>query len=165
MRCVDLQVGHSSSICVHRRAFLHFRRNFSGLRTRPKRRVEPWRRRNGYVTLTRMAKKTGFDSWVKKRGAASPTFRAELRAAREHIDSVDGVVRALDSARVALGLSKADLARAVGMMPESTRRLFTMKGANPSMETVMKLADALGLELTFTPKKGSRPKHASRASA
>jgi hypothetical protein len=30
------------------------------------------------------------------------------------------------------------------MMPESTRRLFTMKGANPSIDTVMRLADALG---------------------
>lgn len=112
-----------------------------------------------------MAKKTGFDSWVKKRSTASATFRAELRAAREHIDSVDGVVRALDVARIELGLSKADLARAVGMMPESTRRLFTMKSANPSIGTVMKLADALGLELTFTPKKTSRQKHAARPSA
>lgn len=112
-----------------------------------------------------MARKTGFDSWVKKRSATSATFRAELRAAREHIDSVDGVVRALDAARIEMGLSKAELARAVGMMPESTRRLFTAKGANPSIETVMKLADALGLELTFTPKKASRPKHAARAPA
>ncbi|MCC7071771.1 MAG: helix-turn-helix transcriptional regulator [Deltaproteobacteria bacterium] len=112
-----------------------------------------------------MTKKTGFDSWVKKRSATSATFRAELRAAREHIDSVDGVVRALDAARIEMGLSKADLARAVGLMPESTRRLFTMKGANPSIDTVMKLADALGLELTFTPKKASRPKHATRPSA
>ena len=112
-----------------------------------------------------MAKKTGFDSWVKKRSAASPEFRAELRAARAHIDSVDGVVRALDAARIDLGLSKAELARAVGMLPESTRRLFTMKGANPSLDTVMKLADALGLTLTFVPKKASRAKRAPRASA
>src|SRR5688572_5482506 len=112
-----------------------------------------------------MARKTGFDSWVKKRSATSATFRAELRAARERIDSVDDVVRALDAARIEMGLSKAELARAVGMVPESTRRLFTAKGANPSIETVMKLADALGLELTFTPKRASRPKHAARASA
>lgn len=40
-----------------------------------------------------------------------------------------------------------------------------MKGANPSIDTVMKLADALGLELTFTPKEASRLKHAARPSA
>jgi DNA-binding phage protein len=113
-----------------------------------------------------MANKTAFDSWVKKRGAASASFRAELRAARAHIDSVDGVVRALDAARVEMGLSKAELARAVGMMPESMRRLFTMKAANPSIDTVVKLADALGLELTFTRKPAaSRRKNAARASA
>jgi DNA-binding phage protein len=112
-----------------------------------------------------MVKKTGFDSWAKKRSATSAEFRAELRAARSHIDSVDGVVHALDAARIEMRLSKAELARAIGMMPESTRRLFTMKGANPSIDTVMKLADALGLELTFRPKKSSRSKHAARASA
>lgn len=103
-----------------------------------------------------MATKTGFDAWVKRRSRTSAEFRSGLKDARAHIDCVDDVVRALDSARVDVGLSKAELARAIGVMPESIRRLFTSEAANPSLDTVMKLADALGLQLTLSPKPRRR---------
>ena len=57
-------------------------------------------------------------------------FARRYAKARAEIDAVDRIVRALDEARIALGMSKADLARLISAKPEIVRRLFTSKGAN-----------------------------------
>jgi len=90
--------------------------------------------------------KNGFDRYFEQR-LKDPTFAAEYRAARAEIDAIDKLIRALDAARLIGGLSKAELARKIGAQPEMVRRLLTATKGNPTMETVLKVASALGCHL------------------
>ncbi len=115
-------------------------------------------------------RKTGFDRYFDEQ-MRDPQVRAAYEAARARIDAVDRLVRALDDARVALGLSKAELARRIGTDPAAVRRLLTAQGPNPTMETFVGLAQALGLDVQLAPagrSSGSRrrrlaasPQHAA----
>lgn len=57
----------------------------------------------------------------------------------------------IEQRREQLGLSKADLARLVGMRPEAVRRLLSAGGPNPTLFTVTKLASALGMQIEIKP--------------
>jgi len=107
-------------------------------------------------------KKTAFDSYVARR-MQDPAFASAYAEERAAIDSIDALVRKLDEARLLVGISKADLARQIEARPEVVRRLFTTQDANPTLATVLKLADALGFHLELVrntatsapaPKKG-----------
>lgn len=100
---------------------------------------------------------TGFDRYFNDR-MNDPEFASAYESAREEIDSVDALVRALDAAREKKGLSKAALARLVDMTPEVVRRLFTAEAPNPTLETVVKLAGALDYQLGLLPRKAARVK-------
>lgn len=76
-----------------------------------------------------------------------PEFAVAYTEARAIIDSTDAFVRALEKARVLEGVSKAELARQMDARPEVVRRLFTAPDANPTLATVLKLAEALGFRL------------------
>ena len=52
----------------------------------------------------------------------------------------------LDHLREEVGMSKAELARAVGKEPSSIRRFFTAD-VNPELKTVAAIADALGAKV------------------
>jgi transcriptional regulator with XRE-family HTH domain len=62
------------------------------------------------------------------------------------------------------GLTKAQLARRIEAKPESIRRLFTAPDSNPTMETVFKVASALGyhLELVANGKRSGERRAGSR---
>lgn len=108
--------------------------------------------RNFYVTLVSMTKPldTGYyDRRLSKRLAEDPELRAELERERRQIDQVDAVIRQLDEMRVRAGMSKADLARAIGKKPSAVRRLFTA-AVNPELKTVAAIADALGARLEIS---------------
>ncbi len=90
--------------------------------------------------------KTGFDKFFDAQ-MASPSFAKSYTDSRARIDAVDEVVRRLDETRLGLGMSKAELARAISAKPEIVRRLFTTKNPNPTLETVIRLAHALGYNL------------------
>lgn len=94
--------------------------------------------------------KTGFDKWVAKKLKA-PSFANAHQEARKHISAVDALVQSLDAVRERSGISKAELARSIDAKPEIVRRLFTKAGANPTLETVVEIAAALGLELKLVP--------------
>ncbi len=96
-------------------------------------------------------KKTGFDKLFDDQMRDSK-FREGYEKIRSDIDIVDGLVRALDEARVSLGLSKAELARRVAAKPAMIRRLFTADEPNPTLATFVKLAEALGYDLSLVPK-------------
>ncbi len=81
-----------------------------------------------------------------------PAYAVAHDRARRRIDAVDAVLRALDSRRDDLGLSKAELARRAGLKPEAVRRLFASKPANPTLATLSAIADALELELRPIPR-------------
>lgn len=93
--------------------------------------------------------KTGFDKYVQAR-MGGRKFAAVYRDARAEIDAVDSLMRQVDEARKRARLSKADLARRVNAPQESVRRLLTAKRTNPTLQTVVRLARAVGLRVRFT---------------
>ena len=95
-------------------------------------------------------KKTAFDAYFDRR-MAEPEFSGAYTQARAVIDSTDALVRALDEARLLGGMSQAELARLIEARPEVVRRLFTGPTSNPTLETVLRLASALGFHLELVP--------------
>ncbi len=100
-------------------------------------------------------KKTGFDKYFETRMKDS-RFAAEYRNARAEIDATDVLIRALDQAREASGLSKAELARRIDAKPAMVRRLLTAPRGNPTVGTVLKVASALGYHLELAPGSSRR---------
>lgn len=100
--------------------------------------------------------RTGAERYIAKQ-KQEPEFRAAHAEAERRIRRVDGLVRALDDARVQQGMTKAELARRAGMAPEAVRRLFTAEGANPTAATLVALADVLDIEVVARPIKKAPP--------
>ena len=90
--------------------------------------------------------RTGAERYFAGRSAESGYVEA-YEDARRRVDAIDRLLRALDERREALGLSKSELARRAELAPEVVRRLFSVDRPNPTIATLMALADALGLEL------------------
>lgn len=83
------------------------------------------------------------------RDLEDPEFRRAYVLESTRISVVDALMNAFEDARERAGLSKADLARAVGTEPASLRRLFTAEAPNPTIATVTDIATALGLRITL----------------
>lgn len=62
----------------------------------------------------------------------------------------DTVIRDLDARRIKLGLTKADLARQAELPAAGVRRLFSQQQKNPTLTTLIAIADALGLQLRLS---------------
>ncbi len=97
-------------------------------------------------------KKTAFDKYFDDR-MRDPAFASAYTEARSVIDSTDALIRALDQARLLVGVSKADLARRIEARPEVVRRLFTAGDSNPTLATILRLAEALGFHLELVPNE------------
>lgn len=97
------------------------------------------------------SKPTAFDRYRDEQ-LADPDFRREYELARAQITIVDELVRAIDSRREELGMSKADLARAMQVDPSAVRRLLTDVSPNPTIGTIAKAAHAVDLEISVRPK-------------
>ena len=80
-----------------------------------------------------------------------PEFLREYVVESMRIATIDHVVNALDDAREAAGLSKAELARAIQVEPATIRRLFASEKSNPTLGTLAEVAAALGLRVTLEP--------------
>lgn len=78
---------------------------------------------------------------------ADPKRKARFDAELARVEALDAIVRALDEARVDLGMSKAEVARRLDMEPAALRRLLTSEDANPTLKTIAALADVVGLRL------------------
>lgn len=106
-----------------------------------------------------------FDRWME-----DPEFAETYKRERARIDAVDTIVRALDAARVARGLSKAEVARSAGLPAQSVRRFFTKGGANPTLGVTVAIAGALEVSLRpnlgrTKPAGGAAPARRERATA
>ncbi len=97
-----------------------------------------------------MKPRTGAERYIADR-LDDPDFATAYEDARRRIDDVDRIVRTIEGRRVALGLSKAELARRVGVRPEAIRRLLSGNHANPTLSTVVSLASALQLDIVAIP--------------
>ncbi len=107
-----------------------------------------------------MPAKTGFDRFLDEK-LSDPAFRGEYEIARTEIAATDSLIRALEGARAARGISKAELARRLSAKPEIVRRLLTDASGNPTVQTVFKVAAALDCHLELVPNSGRRATPAS----
>jgi transcriptional regulator with XRE-family HTH domain len=82
-----------------------------------------------------------------------PEFLREYVCESVRIATVDTIMNVLDEARLAEGLSKAELARAIGVEPAAVRRLFAAGNSspNPTLGTLVDVAAALGLRIGLEP--------------
>ncbi len=80
-----------------------------------------------------------------------PEFLREYVVESIRIATIDIIVNALDEARVAAGLSKASLARAISANPATMRRLFSGSASNPTLGTLAEVAAALGMRVRLEP--------------
>lgn len=85
------------------------------------------------------------------RDLEDPEFLREFIVESMRIATIDEVVNALDNAREAAGLSKAELARAIQVEPATIRRLFASDNPNPTLGTLAEVAAALGMKITVEP--------------
>lgn len=99
----------------------------------------------------------------RTRRLREPEYRDAYERARREIEQTDHVIRVLDSLRVNLGISKAELARRIDRNASSIRRLFTADHARPELALVAAIADALGAEVRVVPKESSQRAKASRS--
>jgi ribosome-binding protein aMBF1 (putative translation factor) len=81
-----------------------------------------------------------------------PEFRVAYQRATREIEQTDQVIRELDTLRVDLGMSKAELARRINRNASSIRRLFTASSSRPELPLIAAIADALGAEVRVVPK-------------
>lgn len=93
----------------------------------------------------------------RERGVDLDAITAKLpsrwREGRARIDWIDSIVRPFDERREDLHLTKADLARRADMKPEAVRRLFSAESPNPTLSTLVALADALDLDFLVVPRQ------------
>ncbi len=80
-----------------------------------------------------------------------PEFLRDYVVESMRIATIDRLVNELDEAREAAGLTKAELARAIGAEPASIRRLFASGHSNPTLGTLAEVASALGMQVTLSP--------------
>jgi DNA-binding phage protein len=100
--------------------------------------------------MMKMTKHTAF--WDDlARDLEDPEFLREYIAESMRIATIDAIVNALDDAREAAGLSKAELARAIQVEPATIRRLFSSDKTNPTLGTLAEVAAVLGLRITVEP--------------
>lgn len=85
------------------------------------------------------------------RDLVDPEFLREYVVESVRIATIDQIVNALDDAREAAGLSKAELARAIQVEPATIRRMFASDNSNPTLGTLAEVAAALGLRITVEP--------------
>jgi transcriptional regulator with XRE-family HTH domain len=92
------------------------------------------------------------------RDLEDPEFLRDYVVESVRIATVDGVINALDEAREAAGLSKADVARAINSNPAAVRRMLSSGRANPTLGTLAEIAAALGLRITVEPMADTEQK-------
>ena len=85
------------------------------------------------------------------RDLEDPEFLREYVVESMRIATIDRVVNAIDDARAAAGMSKAELARAIQKEPATIRRLLSSDNSNPTLGTLAEVAAALGLRITVEP--------------
>lgn len=90
-----------------------------------------------------------------------PEFLRSYITESLRVETIDRLVHVLDEAREALGLSKAQLARAISAEPAVVRRLLSLKHRNPTIGTLVEVAAALGLRVELVPMAAGERKRIS----
>jgi DNA-binding phage protein len=99
-----------------------------------------------------------FEDFLDKQ-LADPQLKAAFERKLAKVKSMAEVLHVIESVREQKRLSKAEVARRMDRKPEAVSRLLRGEGANPTLETLVELADAIGLELDIRIKRQpARPK-------
>lgn len=85
------------------------------------------------------------------RDLEDPVFLRDFVIESMRIAMTDRIINALDTAREAAGLSKAELARIIQVEPATIRRLFSSDHSNPTLSRLAEIATALGMRITLEP--------------
>lgn len=102
--------------------------------------------------------------WVDLAGdLVEPVFRQQYLLESERIATIDRIINQLDDLRQELGMSKAELARAIGRTPEAIRRLMTAKSVNPQLSLVAEIASVLGYRVTLTPMSATERREVAKS--
>jgi len=89
---------------------------------------------------------------IERRRTESTAFARGYDRASHEIQQANDFMDAIAEHLESKGLSKADLARLVDKNPSAVRKLF-LGGANPTLDTALRVAAALDLEITVQPKR------------
>jgi DNA-binding phage protein len=90
-----------------------------------------------------------------------PTFLRAYITESLRVETIGRLVHELDVAREALGLTKAELARAISAEPAVVRRLLSPGHRNPTIGTLAEVAAALGLKVALVPMADEERKRLS----
>ena len=101
-----------------------------------------------------MTETSFYNQWRDER-LQDPTFKAEYERQLRRVTAIDAIINGLDELRIARGINKAELARAIDKNPAAVRRLLTAKG-NPELGTVVAMADVLDADVVIVPRKKLR---------
>ena len=88
-----------------------------------------------------------------------PVFEAAYATARRRIRQFDAVILVLDSRRIELGMSKAELSKKSGIPASAVRRLFSNQQKNPTLNTLISISDALNLRIWLCEGSDTRFDH------
>jgi hypothetical protein len=97
-----------------------------------------------------MKARTGAERYFDKR-LKDPAYREAHKRATATVRAIDSLVYGLDRARRRQHLSKAELARRVGVEPASMRRFFSIDAPNPTAHWLVQVALALGYRVNLEP--------------
>ncbi len=103
--------------------------------------------------------KTTSGRWeeMRERIVNTPELREQYERTKHTISSTRQVLMEIDDERQRVGLSKAELARRIGMTPSVVRRMFSSKSSNPTLGTVINIAGALNMEIELKSPKQHSP--------
>ncbi|MGA2163179.1 MAG: XRE family transcriptional regulator [Solirubrobacteraceae bacterium] len=84
---------------------------------------------------------------------ADPVFRAGFEKKLAKVKSIAEVLRVIEEVRERENIPKAEIARRMDRRPEAISRLLRGEGSNPTLDTLIDLVDAVGLELDIRIKR------------
>lgn len=88
----------------------------------------------------------------------TPELKERYARTKAAVIQTRELLQQIDSERELAGLSKAALADRIGVDPSVVRRLFSAESSNPTLHTVLELASALGMQISFrAPRRRARP--------
>ena len=89
--------------------------------------------------------------WEALRGSIvdTPELKEQYARTKAAVIQTRELLQQIDSERELAGLSKAALADRIGVDPSVVRRLFSAESSNPTLHTVLELAGALGMQISF----------------
>jgi ribosome-binding protein aMBF1 (putative translation factor) len=84
---------------------------------------------------------------------ADPEFRQQFILERNRVETVDRVMNLIIDALDDSGLSRADVARAIGSHSSAVRRLLSVEAGpvNPTLRTLSDVAAVLGFQVELVP--------------